>query len=251
MAGLRQGIVVLDNSGDAQKAAYTAFHVAARSGMVLIGMVTTPITKAEEAQTIIRDFQIGARAARVSATTVFLPDLSLTVFMQQFPFLDAVMVSRQWAENHYETFLDGLPCPFWVIPEQRSIRRIMVYLENSLSASPALGLAGSISRSWGADLHLLIPHHQNIDHLLLAQVTGLPLTIDSIASKPHPDEIEGSLSAEPEVSAAATLTEIERAISTHLIDLFLIDRGAREVPIKKICQRSPCLVAVCPAGPGS
>jgi hypothetical protein len=241
MSDMKQGIVILDNNQDVNQTAYTAFDIAARSGMSLIGAINRVLQDSDEARRLARNFDIGARAARVKASTVFLEDTRPEMLSEQFPALNAVLLSQNEDPQRLREYVEKLPYPIWIIPQQRTIRRILVVPEISLPTSPALALASTITRSWGVDLHLFFPGRRSIARELLAQVAGLSLMIDAL-----PDSTPSSkfVVTPEDIPPPAVVHQI---IQANLIDLVLIDRENTWLPVLEFYQHCACLVVVCPS----
>ena len=256
---MRRGIVVLDSSEGAQQAAYTAFHVAARSGMDLVGVVTTDPTDPEQSQPVVRNFLTGAHAARVNASTVFLSERLPSTILYQFLENDAIFISRSLAPETIQQFISILPWPVWVIPEHRAIRKILAILDGSPPKSGTLPLASWIARSWSVDLHLLLPEQLPGEQFPSAQFTGLPITIETLVN-PEGDSRAKTLRSKAYSALEKTggnltnspssrgfnpdMDHLNQIVQTKMIDLLLIDRENSRISAWDACMNCDCLVVV-------
>lgn len=221
---MQQCLVVLDNNAAAWQTAYTAYDVAARSGSSLIGAV---VEGQPDSLSVHQKFEAGARAAGIRATSHEISSLSAKNLHALSPQADAVFISR--ASLGSPTILDdlirGLTCPLWIVPEQRSIRRVMIATTTGVTTAPELELGLSLMRRWGILLEILVTS-DSVERLNRNQVFD-----DDVSQRVVPE---------------LTLSTFLKRSDEDEIDLAVLSWPNEVISVWEVCVRTHCLLAVCP-----
>jgi hypothetical protein len=217
-------LVVLENSDAAWQATYTAYDVAARSGSSLVGAVVEP---SQGDPSMRRKFETGARAAGIRVTAHSIPSLSVESLQDLIPPVDEVFISR--ASLSSPTLLDdllaGLACPLWIIPEQRTIRRVMIATLSGAADAPEMELGISLMRRWEILLEILV-------------------TSESVERLNRDQTLDGDISQR--VVPQLSLSTFLKRVSDDDIDLAVLPWPNEAISIWEACTRANCLLAVCP-----
>ena len=120
-------------------------------------------------------------------------------------------------------------CPLWIIPDQRDIRRLLALYDDSPAAPAALSMAVDLSRRWQLELKLLITRQ------------GIP--VDELLSKGGKGGIRLSL----QVSLDTDPESFFRQIGADAIDLAFVGQPDNAQSLRELCERTSCLLAICPA----
>jgi len=217
-------LVVLDDSAAAWHAAYTAYDVAARSGSALVGAV---VEGQSGGLLVHQKFETGARAAGVRATAHSIPLLSAKNLQALSPQADAVFVSRASLSSPtlLEDLIGGLTCPLWIVPEQRTIRRVMIATTTGEATAPEVELGLSLMRRWGILLEILLTTN-SVERLNRRQVFD-----DDVSQRVVPE---------------LTLSTFLKRADDDEIDLAVLSWPNEVISVWEACLRTHCLLAVCP-----
>lgn len=222
---MRRFIVNLDQTENAWPAAYTAFHIAARSGARLVGLSHVNPQTPGSAEKMLREFAVGARAAGVSVETRLLPEPGPENLLHAEQAVDAIFIGRSSLNNQrqFAKLADQLNCPLWVISSERSIRRLVAIQDMPDEHSSARILTQELSRRW-----------------------NLPLTKLFLGKQTSAPQQEGPNLLFQEV-AQPDIHYLKYWIAETGTDLVAVDWPSKLVPIWDICSQVDCVVVVCPA----
>lgn len=223
-------LVVLDGSPGGRKAAYTAYDIATRTGAKLIGAALTALQSQAAAEQVLKEFMTGARAAGVSVTGDYFPSLAdAWLAFQNLP-IDAVFIAKNCLND--ETLLVDwsaqASCPLWIIPGQRDIRRLLALYDDSPAAPTALSAAVDFSRRWQLELRLL--------------VTKQGILVDELLTNDGEEGIAVTLQVTPD----SDLELLLRHIDASRIDLAFVGKPDDAQILLELCERTNCLLAICP-----
>lgn len=221
---MQRCLVVLEDNEAAWQAAYTAYDVAARSGSALVGAVVEPVPSDPPLRHL---FETGARAAGIRVSAHSIPDLSVESLQGLVPPADAVFISRANLTDPemLDNLLGGLGCPLWIVPEQRTIRRVMVATASGVVATPEMKLGFSLIRRWGIQLEVLVASG-SMERLNQGQALS-----GDIAQRVVPQ---------------LNLSEFLKRVSDDEIDLAVLGWPNEVLSIWEASKRANCLLAVCP-----
>lgn len=217
-------LVVLDNSAAAWQTAYMAYDVAARSGSKLMGVV---VERDQEDAAARRKFEAGARAAGIRVTVRSVPALSAETLRPLFAWAQAVFVSRDSLKSPdaLESLVHELHCPLWIVPQQRTIRRVMVATTSGAATAPEMGLGLSLMKRWSILLEILVSN-DSVQRMNQAQTLS-----DDISQRVVPQ---------------LTLSAFLKRADDDDIDLAVVAWPNDAIPLWEASSRAHCLLAVCP-----
>jgi hypothetical protein len=217
-------LVVLDDSAAAWQTAYTAYDVAARSGSTLLGVVV----EGQPNGTLVRQkFETGARAAGIRATAHSIPSLSGDSFRALLLQAIAVFISQATLTDPelLNNLLRELTCPLWIIPEQRTIRRVMIATTTGAATAPEVELGLSLMRRWGVLLEILVTSDS------LERLNRNEILDDEVSQRVVPE---------------LTLSTFLKRADDDEIDLTVLSWPNEVISVWEACRRTHCLLAVCP-----
>jgi hypothetical protein len=223
-------LVILDGSPGGRKAAYTAYDIATRTGAKLIGAALTALQSQAAAEQVLKEFMTGARAAGVGVTGDYFPSLAdAWLAFQNLP-IDAIFISKDCLSSQtvLVDWLAQATCPLWIIPDQRDIRRLLALYDDSPAAPAALSTAVEFSRRWQLELKLL--------------VTKQGILVDELLPNGSREGIQLILQVIPD----SDLESLFRHIGAGRIDLAFVGKPDDAQILGELCQRTSCLLAICP-----
>ena len=224
-------LVILDDSPGSRKAAYMAYEVAARLGARLVGASLFASHSQGKAEQILRDFEIGARAAAVNVAGDYFPSLADALLAFNTLPIGAVFSGRDSLadDDLLSDWWTQASCPLWIVPSQRQISRLLVVYDGSPGAAAALALALNLSSRWEVDLKLL--------------VTTQGVLLDEIL----PEQGRQSAQIMLELAPGSEMGAIFRQVAAENVDLVFLGRPATRDAMRATVRQAKGLLAICPA----
>jgi hypothetical protein len=225
---MQQFMTLFDQYPSSWQAAYTAFDVAARLNAKLISGVLLDHLGPDRAAEVMKEFETGARAARLEFESLLLPEL-LPLPASYAQSVNSLFIGKPYSAGWVEDdpliyqLIEELPCPIWIVPQRREIQKIVVLIENGAISKGALQFGQFLARRWNQ-----LPRY--------------------LAVSEHPDR----LSIPRNTSRISPPYDIERLMllfAAEHADLILIGKPGGILPVWEVCRQSNCLTVICPPVP--
>ena len=216
--------VLLDNIDGGQQATFSALHVAARTGVRLVGVAIGQNKQADEVKQLMGCFLTGARAAGVKSKTL-VTNSFLSLDKEAFrKDIGAFFISRSSLKSatELEALMESVPCPVWIVPVHRSIRRLLAILNPTHGSETVLQQASILWKRWNLEFDTLLSD-------------DLKITTEGKAF---------SFQAPPPLNSDNLLL-IEQ-IARYKADLIFLSSVDPNLPLWTISTRLDSLLAVCP-----
>ncbi len=155
---MQQFTVIHDGSTRGWRAAYLAFHVAARLGAPLQVLIVDREDNQDSSTQKAAQIEIGGRAAGLAIETRIVTVSALDTALSHTPVVNGLFIPRHLVagDSSIAHLLAVMSCPLWIVSEETEVRRMAVLINDLAEDEDLVAYAVSLSQRMGETLTCLV-----------------------------------------------------------------------------------------------